>query len=153
MSVAMDRDHPQARFTHQLHDMAATAMRNIAARNLALSPELADIVERYGIGNDGAVDALRKVLPEKNGITPLYVHADLEPAKLKPATLSGATFKVLGPEFDIDTFYLGDAGAEILHGFAASTGVLAPASAAPERSGRLPRRTSANPTSGGCSHA
>jgi beta-lactamase superfamily II metal-dependent hydrolase len=138
MSVAMDRNHPQAKFAHQLHDMAVTAMRNIAARNLALSPELADIVERYGIGNDGAVDALRKVLPQKNNITPLYVHADMEPAKLKPATLSGATFKVLAPEFDIDTFYLGDAGAEILHGFAASTGVLAPAPAAPEKSGPLP---------------
>ena len=59
MSVAMDRNHPQAKFAHQLHDMAATAMRNIAARGLALSPELEDIVNRYGISNDGAVDALR----------------------------------------------------------------------------------------------
>ena len=96
MSVAMNRDHPQAKFAHQLHDMAATAMRNIAARGLALSPELEDIVDRYSIGNDGAVDALRKVLPKKNGIDPLYVHADLKPADLKPKTLSGATFKVLG---------------------------------------------------------
>ncbi|MGL4968008.1 MAG: hypothetical protein ACRC67_42720 [Inquilinus sp.] len=126
MSVAMDRDHPQAKFAHQLHDMAATAMRNIALRGLALSPELQDIVERYGIGNDGAVDALRKTLPERNGVKPLYVHADLKPAALQPKTLSGATFKVLGPEFDIDTHYLGDAGPEILHGFAAATGVLAP---------------------------
>lgn len=127
MSVAMNRDHPQAKFAHQLHDMAATAMRNIAARGLALSPELEDIVNRYGISNDGAVDALRKVLPKKHGITPLYVHADLKPADLKPKTLTGVTFKVLAPEFDIDTYYLGDAGAGILHGFAASTGVLAPA--------------------------
>ena len=126
MSVAMDRDHPQAQFAHQLHDMAATAMRGIAARGLALSPELDDIVSRYAISNDGAVDALRKALPEKNGIEPLYVHADMKPAKLTPKTLSGATFKVLAPEFDIDTFYLGDAGEEILHGFAASTGLLAP---------------------------
>lgn len=125
MSVAMDRDHPQAKFAHQLHDMAARAMRNIAARGLALSPELEDIVNRYGISNDSAVDALRKVLPERNGITPLYVHADLKAAALKPKTLRGATFKVLGPEFDIDTYYLGDAGAEILRGFGASTGVLA----------------------------
>jgi beta-lactamase superfamily II metal-dependent hydrolase len=131
MSVAMNREHPQARFAHQLHDMAVTAMRNIAARGLALSPELEDIVGRYGIANDGAVDALRKVLPERNGIKPLYVHADLEPADLKPATLTGATFKVIGPEFDIDTFYLGDAGAEILHGFSATSGVLAAATRAP----------------------
>ena len=142
MSVAMNRDHPQAKFAHQLHDMATTAMRNIAARGLALSPELEDIVNRYGIGNDGAVDALRKVLPQKNGITPLYVHADLKPALLKPATLSGATFKVLGPEFDIDTYYLGDAAAEILHGFAASTAMLAAASRT-SASGSLPANISA----------
>ena len=97
MSVAMDRDHPQAKFTHKLHAMAAMAMRNIAARGLALSPALEDIVNRYGIANDGAVDAVRTILPKKNGIKPLYVHADLKPAALKPATLSGATFKVLAP--------------------------------------------------------
>lgn len=124
MSVAMNRDHPQAKFAHQLHDMAATAMRSITARNLALSPELADIAARYSIANDGAVDALRKTLPKQNGITPLYVHADMKPADLQPATLSGATFKVLGPEFDIDTYYLGDAAEDILHGFSASTGLL-----------------------------
>ncbi|MDR6670219.1 metallohydrolase [Rhizobium sp. 1399] len=127
MSVAIDRTHPQARFTHQFHDMAAMAMRNIAARGLALSPELEDIVERYGIGNDGAVDALRKVLPQQNGIAPLYVHADLKPEALRPPTLTGAVFKVIGPEFDIDSFYLGDAGESVLHGFSASTGVLKPA--------------------------
>jgi beta-lactamase superfamily II metal-dependent hydrolase len=131
MSVAMNRGHPQAKFTHQLHDMAATAMRGMAARGLALSPELDDIVNRYGIANDDAVDALRKVLPQKNSIEPLYVHADSKPAELKPETLSGDTFKVLAPEFDIDTFYLGEAGDDILHGFAASTGLLGPARAAP----------------------
>lgn len=143
MSVAMNRDHPQARFSHQLHDMAVTAMRGIAARGLALSPELDDIVNRYGIANDGAVDALRTALPNKNGIKPLYVHADLKPADLQPPTLSGATFKVLAPEFDIDTFYLGDAKEEILHGFAASTGLLAPARAAPA-AGPVPANISAS---------
>lgn len=131
MSVAMDRDHPQAKFAHQFHDMAANAMRGIAARGLALSPELDDIVNRYGISNDGAVDALRTALPTRNGIRPLYVHADMKPAKLKPTTLKGATFKVLAPEFDIDTYYLGDAGAEILHGFAESTGVFRSAATVP----------------------
>jgi beta-lactamase superfamily II metal-dependent hydrolase len=131
MSVAMNREHPQAKFAHQLHDMAAMAMRGIAAQGLALSPELEDIVGRYGIANDSAVDALRKVLPQQNVIEPLYVHADLKPADLKPDTLTGATFKVLGPEFDIDTYYLGDAGPDILHGFAASSRVLAAAPSAP----------------------
>ena len=143
MSVAMNRDHPQARFAHQLHDMAATAMRSIAARGLAMSPELEDIVGRYSIANNGAVDALRKVLPQKNGIKPLYVHADLKPADLKPDTLTGATFKVIGPEFDIDTFYLGDAGVQILHGLAASSGLLAGAPAKPT-DGPVPTNISAS---------
>jgi beta-lactamase superfamily II metal-dependent hydrolase len=143
MSVAMNREHPQAKFARQLHDMAATAMRNIALRGLALSPELEDIVGRYGIANDGAVDALRKVLPKKNGIKPLYVHADLKPADLKPDTLTGATFKVIGPEFDIDTYYLGDAGTQILHGFAASSGLLAAAPAQPT-DGPVPTNISAS---------
>lgn len=124
MSVAIDRNHPQAKFTHEVHAMAATAMRSIAARGLALSPELEDIVGRYGIGNDGAVDALCKVLPQQNGIAPFYVHADLKPPALQPPTLSGAVFKVIGPEFDIDTFYLGEARGDILHGLSASTGIL-----------------------------
>jgi hypothetical protein len=142
MSVAMNRDHPQARFAHQLHDRVADAMRGIAARGLALSPELADIVNRY-IGNDQAVDALRTTLPANNGIKPVYVHADLKPAALKPKTLSGATFKVLAPEFDIDTYYLGEAGAEILHGLAASAGALAEAPAAPA-GGAVPGNISAS---------
>jgi beta-lactamase superfamily II metal-dependent hydrolase len=143
MSVAMNRDHPQARFAHQLHDRVAAAMRGIAARGLALGPELADIVNRYGIENDRAVDALRTTLPANNGIKPLYVHADLKPAVLKPRTLSGATFKVLAPEFDIDTFYLGEAGAEILHGLAAGAGTLAEAPAAPA-AGAVPGNISAS---------
>lgn len=142
MSVAMDRGHPQAKFAHQLHDTVAEVMHGIGARGLALSPELDDIVNRYDIRNQGAMDALRTVLPEKNGIEPLYVHADMAPAKLKPATLKGATFKVLAPEFDIDTYYLGDAGEEILHGLAETAGRLGGAGAAAD--GAVPANISAS---------
>ena len=107
MSVAMNRQHPQAKFKHKLHDDVALAMRSIAARNLSLSPELQDIVSRYSIGNDGAVSALTDTLPKQNDIDPLYVHADLPAAKLKPETLVGAVFKVLGPQENIDYYYLG----------------------------------------------
>ena len=89
MSVAMDRDHPQSKFAHQIHGMAETAMRNIAMRGLALSPALADIVNRYGVTNTKAVDALRNGLPTQNGIKPLYVHAGMKPADLRPETLAG----------------------------------------------------------------
>lgn len=143
MSVAMNRDHPQARFAHELHDRVAAAMRAVAGSGLALGPELDDIVGRYGIANDGAVDALRTALPKKNGIAPLYVHANLKPAELRPKTLSGATFKVLAPEFDIDTFYLGEAGAEILHGLAQSTGRFREAPATPA-AGAVPGNISAS---------
>jgi len=85
---------------------------------------------------------LRTALPQKNGIQPLYVHAELKPAQLKPKTLRGATFKVLAPEFDIDTYYLGEGGAETLHGLGESTGLL--------RGAPATSPTSAVPTSGVC---
>jgi hypothetical protein len=107
MNTAMDPTHPQAGNTLQLRNLATAAMRNIASQNLALSPELQDLVALYGINNDGAMTALRTTLPQNNGIAPNYVHAGLTPAKLKLPTLAGAKIKVLSPERDIDRFYLG----------------------------------------------
>ncbi len=126
MSCAMNRNHPQAKFKHKLHDDVALAMRNIAARGLALSPELQDMVDRYGIGNDGAIAELTKTLPAENGITPLYVHAGLPAKQLKPATLDGASFKVLGPQENIDYYYLGKDAGDVVKTFArAASGALA----------------------------
>ncbi len=132
MTAAMNRKHPQAKFKHKLHDDVALAMRSIAARNLSLSPDLQDIVSRYSIDNDGALTALTETLPKQNKIDPLYVHAGLPPAKLKPATLAGATFKVLGPQENIDYYYLGEDAGDIVQTFAlASAGALrSPAAAA-----------------------
>ncbi|MER9526686.1 metallohydrolase [Mesorhizobium sp. M0292] len=125
MSVAMNRQHPQAKFKHKLHDDVALAMRSIASRNLSLSPELQDIVSRYNIGNDGAVTALTNTLPKQNDIKPLYVHAGLPAAKLKPETLAGAVFKVLGPQENIDYYYLGKDAGDVVQTFAlASAGAL-----------------------------
>lgn len=114
MSAAMNRDHPQAEFKHKLHDEVAKAMRGVAERGLALSADLQDIVSRYSIANEGAMDALTKDLPAANNIKPLYVHAGLSADELRPATLNGATFKVLGPQENIDYFYLGDRAAEFV---------------------------------------
>ena len=107
MNTAMDPAHPQAENAFRLRGLATTAMRNIASQNLALSPELQDLVALYGINNEGAMTALRETLPGKNGIEPNYVHAGMTPAELKLPTLAGAKIKVLGPERDIDRFYLG----------------------------------------------
>ena len=106
MNCAMDPEHPQAGQTIALHRLATTAMRNLAALNLDLSPELQELVALYGIDNDGAMEALRETLPEANGIEPTYVHAGMTPAQLG-LPLNGATIRVLGPEEDIDRFYLG----------------------------------------------
>jgi len=106
MNTAMDPKHPQAKKTQALHSFAAQAMRSVAGLNLALSPELEQLVDLYSISNDGAVTALREGLPRANGIKARYVHAGMSNADLGLA-LTGATIRVLGPEKDIDHFYLG----------------------------------------------
>jgi hypothetical protein len=106
MNTAMDPDHPQAEQTLKLHRLASTAMRNIASLNLSLSPELEELVALYGVDNDSAMEALRETLPGQSGITPTYVHAGMDGADLG-LPLNNVTISVLGPERDIDRFYLG----------------------------------------------
>ncbi len=118
MNTAMDPQHPQAGRTNQLHALATIAMRNIASLNLALSPELQELAALYGAANDGPMLALRDTLPQKSGILPKYVHAGLTPAELG-LPLNGATIRVLGPERDIDHFYLGAEADQTLQGLAA----------------------------------
>ena len=105
MNTAMDPDHPQAELTHQLHSLATTAMRNFARLNVAMSPELRDLVALYGLDNDDAMKALREDLPTANGIQPKYVHAGMTPSDLD-LPLHNCTIRVIGPEKDIDHFYL-----------------------------------------------
>ncbi|MGQ0642928.1 MAG: MBL fold metallo-hydrolase, partial [Gemmatimonadaceae bacterium] len=119
MNTAMDPAHPQADNTFRLHQLATTAMRNIASLNLALSPELEDLVGLYGIDNDAAMDALRLTLPQRSGITPKYVHAGMTASELG-LPLNGAKITVVGPERDIDHFYLGEEADENLHGLMAT---------------------------------
>lgn len=107
MNTAMDPAHPQADNAFRLRQLATTAMRNIAAMKLALSPELEDIVGMYGISNDGAMTALRSTLPTASGITPKYVHAGMTQADFGLPLNTGVKIEVIGPEQDIDHFYLG----------------------------------------------
>jgi len=118
MNTAMDPDHPQAGRTLRLHQLATTAMRNLASLNLSLSPELEDLVALYSIDNDSAMEALRETLPTKNGITSQYVHAGMTGADLG-LPLNNVTIRVLGPERDIDHFYLGAEADEHLQGLVA----------------------------------
>jgi beta-lactamase superfamily II metal-dependent hydrolase len=106
LSAAMDPTHKQAEKTLAFHTMATNEMRNLASLNLTLSPQLQQLVSMYSIDNEGAMDALRQQLPQKNGITPLYVHAGMKSSDLN-LQLDNATIQVLAPENDIDGYYLG----------------------------------------------
>ena len=50
---------------------------------------------------------LRETLPKASKIKPTYVHANSSKADLA-LPMTGATISVLGPERDIDFYYLGD---------------------------------------------
>lgn len=121
MNAAMNEEHEQAGKSHKLRGIAMAEMRSLAAQNLSLGPEIDDLVSLFGIGNDGAMEALRTGLPEANGIEPRYVHAGQTNAELG-VELDGATITVLSPENDIDHFYLGAEVDESLRGFAAAAG-------------------------------
>ena len=122
MSASMDPEHPQATRSFQLRSLATMAMRNIASMNLSLSPELENLVELYSINNDGAMDALRTKLPAMNNVTPKYVHAGMTPEELG-LPLNDVKINILGPEYDIDRFYLGKEADDSLLGLMATGSV------------------------------
>jgi hypothetical protein len=117
MNAAMNPKHPQAEKSQSLQQKATVAMRNLASLNLALSPELQDMIAVYGIGNTAAMEALRKTLPAQNQIVAKYVHAGNTGTGLG-LKLHGAEIHVVGPEHDIDRFYLGKAAGQKLNALA-----------------------------------
>jgi hypothetical protein len=108
MSAAMDPKHPEAEKAKKLHSFAAAAMAEALRLNLALGPELLELAEAVAL-NENAMKTLRETLPKASKIKPTYVHADSTKADLA-LPLTGATISVLGPERDIDFYYLGDTG-------------------------------------------
>lgn len=121
ITAAMDTEHTQAESTRALHALAGEAMRGLAETGAALSPELTDLVGLYSINNDGATEALTKVLPAQNGITPTYVFAGMKSSDLG-VSVDDTEFNILAPEKDIDGFYLGKEADETLRGFMESGG-------------------------------
>jgi len=107
MSAVMNPDHPQASRSLQLHQGVSQAMRSLEASGQALSPEMQLLASMYSIGNDGAVEALRSTLPAANQIQPRYVVAGQTGQQLG-LHLQDTQIKVLGPEENIDFYYLGD---------------------------------------------
>jgi hypothetical protein len=108
MNAAMDPSNSQAKNAHRLHGFAAAAMAEAVRLNLALGPQLSELAAALALNAD-AMQNLRVTLPKRCRIRPTYVHADLKKDKLN-LPLKGATVSVLGPERDIDYFYLGDVG-------------------------------------------
>jgi hypothetical protein len=126
LSAAMNPAHPQAERTHALHEVTGKAMRAIAASDTPLGPELEDFVGLFGIDNHGAMQALTSDLPTANGIQTTYVHAG-QTAEQLGLELAGTTITVLGPERDIDHFYLGEPAQRNLHGLQAATAMFSTA--------------------------
>jgi hypothetical protein len=108
MNAAMDPKHPEAEKAKKLHGFAASAMAQALRLNLALGPELMEFASAMALNKD-AMTTLRETLPKASKIKPTYVHADSSKADLA-LPLKGATISVLGPERDIDFYYLGDEG-------------------------------------------
>jgi beta-lactamase superfamily II metal-dependent hydrolase len=133
MSAAMDLDHPEAKRAQTLHGFAASAMQHAVRQKLALGPQLTELAAALAL-NANATTTLRDTLPKASKITPTYVHSKSTKKALK-LPLKGATVSVLGPEKDIDYYYLGKAGDPSLRqalGFI-DAGLPDPAAAVPAR--------------------
>ena len=110
MSAAMDLDHPEAKRAKRLHSFAANAMEQAVRLNLALSPPLMELAAALAL-NKTAMKTLRETLPKASKIKPVYVHAKSKKSDLAlPLKEADVTVSVLGPENDIDFFYLGKEG-------------------------------------------
>ena len=123
MNAAMNPEHPQAENTRGLRGLATRAMHRLESLHLSLGPELQELVSLFSVDNDAAMEALRTDLPAENDIEARYVHAGMTGSDAG-LPLVGASIHVLGPEEDIDHFYLGEDIDETLRGFAATSNEL-----------------------------
>jgi hypothetical protein len=108
MSAAMDLSHPEAKRAKKLHNFAAGAMERALRLNLALGPQLTGLADAMAL-NKTAMTTLRETLPRASKIKATYVHAKSTKEELA-VPLKGAKISVLGPEKDIDYYYLGKEG-------------------------------------------
>ena len=121
MNAAMDPEHPQADSTLQLHSLATTAMRNSRSLNLVAEPG----ARRTSSRSTASTTTTRwrrcaRRCRRQNGIEPKYVHAGMTPARAGARRCTARRSRVLGPEQDIDHFYLGEEVDETLQGLVAT---------------------------------
>ncbi|MEL6659919.1 MAG: MBL fold metallo-hydrolase [Bacteroidota bacterium] len=110
LSAIMDEEHPQAKKSLNLTNDAIREVKRIANSGLALSPTMKMLTALY-LDNEGATNALRQGLPDRNGIEPKYVHAgqtNLDPDLNIRFNEDTTSITVLAPELNIDHFYLGE---------------------------------------------
>jgi len=105
LSAAMEPGNPQAERATKLHALAGQAVAQAEA--LALGPAFDELFGAYAANNDDAVQSLTKTFPKANDITPTYVTAGQSTDGDLALPLIDAVFHILGPEKDIDKWYLG----------------------------------------------
>ncbi|KQW82042.1 hypothetical protein ASD03_23270 [Ensifer sp. Root127] len=105
MSAAMKPDNDEAEGARKLHELAGAAMEQAAALNLGV--EFGDLFAAYAANNDTAVRNLKEELPARNGIEPVYVSAGQSTKDRLSLPLKDAVLEVLGPEKEVDKWYLG----------------------------------------------
>ncbi|MHC1551238.1 ComEC/Rec2 family competence protein [Phyllobacterium sp. K27] len=139
MSAAMDPDHPEAKNARQLHDFAGAMIERV--QRLDFSPKLEGLFSAYAAKNDVAMETLQKTIPSKNAIKPVYVHAGMDTDDKLKLPLKDVVLRIIGPENDIDHYYLGKPENPSLRGFMSLMDAVAKSrlpSAAPSKSAPLP---------------
>ncbi|MEA2562465.1 MAG: hypothetical protein QOH06_3969 [Acidobacteriota bacterium] len=115
MSVAMNREHPQAENAHALQAFALETLQR-----LQLSPKagMADwAASMLALSKDDGMDALLDTLPV--GSLRRYIHTETPAQELALFDDPNVQLQVLAPMNDIDHFYLGRETAAALKGFKA----------------------------------
>ncbi|WP_143348597.1 ComEC/Rec2 family competence protein [Ensifer adhaerens] len=143
MSAAMKPDNDHAKRAKKLHELAGAAMEQAAAFNLG--SEFGDLFAAYAANNDTSVRTLTELLPKGNGIQPVYVSAGQSTSGELSLPLKDAVFEILGPEQEIDRWYLGTPKeSHVSHLLAlAEKGVLKSALPLPLKGGRTPTNIAA----------
>ncbi|HHB52635.1 MAG TPA: metallohydrolase, partial [Saprospiraceae bacterium] len=107
LSALMDPNHPQAQKSLRLEKFTAGLVQEVVENTTNLSPEMEMLASLFSIDNVGAENFLREDLPRMNNIQTQYVVAGKTAADYG-IHLAEASIKILGPEKDIDGYYLGD---------------------------------------------
>jgi beta-lactamase superfamily II metal-dependent hydrolase len=131
VSAGMDPNHPQSEKTRKLRNLAESSMRRMVDSGKPLSGQVAMLASFFSASNQAAETLITKNLPEQNKIKPKFVHSRMTREQLKLVNLPPKTsIEVLGPEKDIDGYYLGKDTEAMLNGlnYKLSAGKSSPAS-------------------------